>query len=269
MTHGFRRSITRSGPFKEANRTGLAIMCGSEVRSFLCIIFLSFLVAQSCSVPASRDFVLDGAKANALLCRPEGKGPFPAIIWSHGRVTDAAVLERARTGGWPRLCQAFASDGFLAFVPIREFERGAGPKNIPFNQEELSRAVDYVKRLPDVDSFRIALMGHSRGGLLTLMVGLERKDLKALIITAPADIRPYFSQAIARVSLVSVPVLLLVEEGDEEGSLGAVNILDQALRNHRKEVRTIRYNRGGGHYLFVRVDYWWDDLRTFLRGKVL
>jgi len=101
------------------------------------------------------------------------------------------------------------------------------------------------------------------------MVGLERKDLKALIITAPADIRPYFSQAIARVSLVSVPVLLLVEEGDEEGSLGAVNILDQALRNHRKEVRTIRYNRGGGHYLFVRVDYWWDDLRTFLRGKVL
>jgi dipeptidyl aminopeptidase/acylaminoacyl peptidase len=198
MTHGFRRSITRSDPFKEVNRTGLAITYGSEVRSFLCIILLPFLFAQSCSVPASRDFVLDGAKANALLCRPEGKGPFPAIIWSHGRVTDAAVLERASTGGWPRLCQAFASDGFLAFVPIREFERGAGPHNLRHNEAELSQAVDYVKGLPDVDPSRLALMGHSRGGLLTLMLGLERKDLKALIITAPADIRPYFAQSLAR-----------------------------------------------------------------------
>jgi dienelactone hydrolase len=162
-----------------------------------------------------------------------------------------------------------ASDGFLAFIPIREVERGAGPQNLSYNQEELSRAVDYVKSLADVDPSRVALMGHSRGGLLTLMVGLERKDLKALVITAPADIRPYFSQAIAAVSHVSVPVLLLVEEGDEMGSLGAVNALEQALRRRGKDVRTIRYNSGGGHYLFVRVDYWWDDLRTFLREKLL
>jgi dienelactone hydrolase len=266
MTHGFRRSITRSGPFKEAIRTGLAITYGSEVRFFLCIILLPFLVAQSCSAPASRDFVLDGAKANALLCRPEGKGPFPAIIWSHGRVTDAA--ERARTGGWPRLCQTFASDGFLAFVPIREFERGDGPHNVLNNQAELSQAVDYVKGLPDVDPSRLALMGHSRGGLLTLMLGLERKDLKALIITAPAAIRPHFSRSVAQVSRVNVPVLLLVEEDDEMGSLGAVNVLDQALRNQGKEVHTIRYNRGGGH-LFIRKDYWLDDVRAFLHEKLL
>jgi dienelactone hydrolase len=162
-----------------------------------------------------------------------------------------------------------ASDGFLAFIPIREVERGAGPQNLSYNQEELSRAVDYVKSLPDVDPSRVALMGHSRGGLLTLMVGLERQDLKALVITAPADIRPYFSQAVAAVSHVNVPVLLLVEEGDEMGSLGAVNALDQALRCRGKDVRTIRYNGGGGHYLFIRVDYWWDDLRIFLREKLL
>ena len=36
-----------------------------------------------------------------------------------------------------------------------------------------------------------------------------------------------------------------------------------------KEARTIRYNRGGGHYLFIRVDYWWCDLRTFLLEKLL
>jgi dienelactone hydrolase len=226
-------------------------------------ILLAFLILESYGIPASEDYITSGEQANALLCRPEGKGPFAAVIWSHGRV------EEAKTGGWRRMCEALASEGVLAFIPIREIERGLRPGDIPNNQAELSRAVDYVKGLPDVDPSRLALMGHSRGGLLTLMVGLERKDLKALIITAPADIRPYFSRSVAQVSRVNVPILLLVEETDEMGSLGAVNVLDQALKNQGKEARTIRYNRGGGHYLFIRVDYWWDDLRTFLREKLL
>ncbi len=229
------------------------------------VIYMLFalLVAQIYNVTATDDYITSGEQANALLCRPEGKGPFAAVIWSHGRV------EKAKTGGWRRICEALASEGVLAFIPVGEIERGRRPDNIRYNQAELSRAVDYVKGLSDVDPSRVALMGHSRGGLLTLMVGLERKDLKALIITAPADVRPYFLQSVARVSRLNVPVLLLVAVGDEMGSLGTVNILDQALRNDRKEVRTIRYERGGGHYMFVRVDYWWDDLRTFLREKLL
>ncbi len=230
------------------------------------------MVAQgwiASSLQASEDFAVAGQQTNALLCRPDGKGPFPAVVWSHGRVTDRAVLERARQSGWKRICEALASDGFLAFVPIRELERDARPQNVPYNQAELSRAIDYVKGLPDVDPSRVVLMGHSRGGLLALLVGLERKDLKAIVLTAPAEIPPYFAHAVGRVSRLEVPVLLLVEESDEMGSLGAVNVLDRALRSRGKEVRTIRYNRGGGHFLFVRVAYWWDDLRAFLREKVL
>lgn len=226
-------------------------------------VLLSLLVTQSYGIPAARDYITSGEQANALLCRPEGTGPFAAVIWSYGRV------EKEKRGGWQRMCEALASEGVLAFIPIREIERSLRPGDIPFNQAQLSRAVDYLKGLPDVDPSRVALMGHSRGGLLTLMVGLERKDLKALIITAPADIRPYFLQSVARVSQVSVPVLLLVEESNEMGSLGAVNIFDQALQNQSKEARTIRYDRGGGHYLFLRKDYWWDDLRVFLREKLL
>jgi dienelactone hydrolase len=116
-------------------------------------------------------------------------------------------------------------------------------------------------------------MGHSRGALLTLMTGLERKDLKALVIAAPAEIRPYFSQAVARVASLNTPVLLLVEIGDERGRLGATNFLDDALRKHGKEVRTIRYDQGGGHHLFTTKAttfdwYWWDDLTAFLHEKL-
>jgi dienelactone hydrolase len=229
---------------------------------FIFIVLVVF--TQSCGLPATvPDYITSGEQANALLCRPEGKKPFAAVIWSHGRV------RQDKSGGWQRMCEALASEGVLAFIPIREIERDRGPGDIPYNQAELSRAVDYVKGLPDVDSSRVALMGQSRGGLLTLMVGIDRKDLKALIITAPAAIRPYFSRSIAQVERVNVPVLLLVEQGDEMGSLRAVNVLDQALQNHGKEAHTIRYDRGGGHFLFIRKDYWWDDLRTFLREKLL
>jgi hypothetical protein len=65
----------------------------------------------------------------------------------------------------------------------------------------------------------------------------------------------------------------LVEVSDERGRLGAVNFLDDALRKRGKEVRTVRYDRGGGHHLFTTKAaifdwYWWDDLRKFLREKL-
>jgi len=255
---------------EEIEGRGPAIAHTNRMSSLLPAILLALLVVQGCVIPSARDhggFIVDGEKANALLCRPEGKGPFPAVVYSHGRATD---LQAGGLRGGP-LCQKLATDGFLAFAPTRDFYSRAGRVNIPINLAELLQALDYVKALPDVDPSRVAVMGHSRGGLLTLMAGLKRKDLKALVITAPAEIGPYFSRAVASIASLNTPVLLLVAVDDDRGSLGAVNVLDDALRKHGKDVRTIRYE-GGGHYLFIsrtRVEwYWWDDLRTFLREKL-
>lgn len=209
-------------------------------------------------------------QGGGLLCRPEGEGPFPAVIYSHGRIASPQTLARAKDGGWKRTCERLAADGFLAFIAVREFASDRRPPQIPANKNALSKAIDYVKSLPEVDRSRMALMGHSRGGLLALMTGLDRKDIKALILTAPANIPPYFSKAVARVSSLDVPVLLMVEVSDEMGSLDAVNLLDEALRKREKDVRTIRYDRGGGHFLFVGSGdlSWWDDVQSFLREKL-
>jgi dienelactone hydrolase len=242
-------------------------------------IVLAFLLAQGCITQSTghfsdKGFIVGGEQANAFLCRPEGTGPFPAVIFSHGRaIRDPQPFETAEELIGKHLCQKLASDGFLAFVPIRDFDRRDGRENILHNLAELLEAVDYVKSLPDVDPNRVALMGHSRGALLTLMAGVERTDLKALVIAAPAEIRPYFSQAVARIASLNTPVLLLVEVSDERGRLGAVNFLDDALKKRGKEVRTIRYDRGGGHHLFTTKAaafdwYWWNDLRAFLREKL-
>lgn len=201
------------------------------------------------------------------ICRPVGKGPFPTVIYNHGLIVDNVGYQRAAQRGYnlDGICKALAADGFLAFAPIRQSGRG----NIPRHKEEVSRAIDYVISLPEVDPSRVALMGFSRGGLLTLMVGVERNDLRAFLILAPAPGgRGDFAQAVKRVPSLTAPVLLLVEAGDGTDILENFDMLDQSLRAHGKEVRSIRYTRGGGHRLFCDIGYYWDDVRTFLREKL-
>jgi hypothetical protein len=48
-------------------------------------------------------------------------------------------------------------------------------------------------------------------------------------------------------------------------ALPAVADIDTELKRRRQDDhQTLRYDRGGGHFLF-RKDYWWDDLRSFLQ----
>jgi len=221
------------------------------------------IILQGCAGTLLVDYRVGNETGKALVCGPEGKGPFPAVIYNHGLIVDRVGYLDATARGYDLdgFCYALAKNGFLAFVPIR----GTGVRNIPVHAEEVSRAIDYVKTLAEVNPSRIALMGFSRGGLLTLMVGVERVDLKSLVILAPAPGRGHFAEAVERVPALNVPVLLLVEASDEDIILEDFALLKDALQANRKEARIIRYNQGGGHRLFWGVDYYWKDVRVFLR----
>lgn len=168
------------------------------------------------------------------------------------------------------MCEALAAEGYLAYIPIRRFVRDLGPADIGREAGELSKAVDRVIAMPEVDRARVALMGHSRGATLALMEAVKRRDLAAVILTAPAPIPSRFlGNTMDRVRSMPAPVLLMVENGDELGGLEATRDIDERLERRSKvSHRTIRYDRGGGHFLFIRKDYWWDDLRAFLDEKL-
>ena len=211
----------------------------------------------------------DPNRPEPLICKPAGQAPFAVVIWNHGLVRDAATFANAQRG-WRNMCEALAAEGYLAYIPIRRFVRNLGPADITREADELSKAVNTVIAMPDVDRTKVAIMGHSRGATLALMVAVKRRDLAAVILTAPAPIPPKFlGDTMDRVRSMSAPVLLMVEKGDELGGLEATREIDDRLKRRSKDDhRTIRYDRGGGHFLFIKKDYWWDDLRTFLEEKL-
>jgi len=208
-------------------------------------------------------------RPDPLLCKPTAQGPFAVVIWNHGLVTDRTTFVNAQRG-WRNMCEALAAEGYLAYLPIRPFVANLGPAQIASEADELASVVNRVIAMPDVDRHRVALMGHSRGAILALMVAVKRKDLVAVVLTAPARIPPRFlGDTFDRARSMPTPVLLMVENGDELGGLAAVQDIDAQLKRRRQDDhRTIRYDRGGGHFLFVRKDYWWDDLKTFLGEKL-
>jgi dienelactone hydrolase len=239
------------------------------IRKFRCLIFLLvFAIHGYDNLALSADYRIGGVNPEALLCRPEGKGPFPAVVHNHGVGVDTVGYQKAVRRGYdlPGICKELSADGFLTFVPIRH--GGPGLRNLPPHKAQVLEAIDYVKRLPDVDPSRIALTGNSRGGLLTLMVGVEQPDLKALVIMAPAEIGRNFSAALSQIASLNAPVLLLVEKSDEPEFQNNFDALDRVLRENKKDVKSIRYDRGGGHNLFHTTGYYLQDIKVFLHEKL-
>jgi dienelactone hydrolase len=209
---------------------------------------------------------IDGTKNLALVFKPEGTGPFPTVVYNHGMAVDLYGLLGAFDRGYEleKICQRLADSGYFVFAPIRQ----TGKWNLLGHKSEVNRAIEYVKNSPEVDSSRIGLMGFSRGGLLTLMVAVERSDLKALIILAPSPGRGLFAKAVRQVFSINTPVLLLVEASDEPSILQNFDMLSQKMEELGKASRAIKYNKGGGHRLFDTVGYYWDDISRFLKDNL-
>lgn len=77
------------------------------------------------------------------LCKPEGVGPFPVVVYNHGGLED-------KIGGAPdKTCAALAKAGFVGISPIRRPTRA-----IVGHPQDVATAIDYVAALPSVDSAR-------------------------------------------------------------------------------------------------------------------
>lgn len=200
---------------------------------------------------------------SAYFCKPQGQGPFPAVIYNHGG-------QGKRIGGAPReTCLALSQAGFIGLAPIYRpgiaFDGYVG---------DIFAALEYLKKLPDVDAERLGIIGFSRGGLATLVVSIYRGDLKAIVLMAPAPgENNLLSTYLPKVDKIQAPVLLQVAQNDIASPANHVAIAqatEEALKAARKNARLIVYPAYGnnGHRMFFRIGPYWQDTLAFLQNNL-
>jgi len=139
----------------------------------LFVLFHATAFAQSPPSPLEVTFSSGNLVLHGFLYKPEGKGPFPAILWNHG--------SERRPGWLPELAPIFLSKGYVFFIPHRRghgrspgdyvmdlldrANQSGGPQArdrklvelMELHLQDQAAALAYLKDLPEVDPLRIAV----------------------------------------------------------------------------------------------------------------
>jgi dienelactone hydrolase len=80
------------------------------------------------------------------------------------------------------------SKGFSVLSPsyFRAPGQPASLELVPL--ETFDRALDWLRRRPEVDPNRIAVVGHSKGAEAALLVGVRHPELRAVVAAAPSSV---------------------------------------------------------------------------------
>ena len=117
---------------------------------------------------------------SGVLLVPKGRGPFPGIVLNHGYIEPAAYV----TGqGLAREQDALARAGFVVLHTDYRGHAASGPvyrrerdTRIAYTRDAIN-AVAALRRLPSVDDGRLAMLGRSMGGGVTMNALVARPGL--------------------------------------------------------------------------------------------
>ncbi len=150
---------------------------------FLCALALTPALARADVAYSGFGAIVPSRTGNApqdlpaTLLRPEGAGPFPAIVVLH----DCSGLGPRSSGAPLRWGSVLAAQGYVVLIPDSFLPRGlpdgvctAPPSPQSASALPYARAIDaysalgYLRTLPFVDGSRVGVMGGSHGGSSTL-----------------------------------------------------------------------------------------------------
>ena len=239
---------------------------------------------------------------HAMLWRPQGTGPFPAVLFNHGSGRTAEQLKHL--GPCERnaeiLGPVFARRGYV-FLYL--FRRGVGPSSDQganafdlMNREsatqgqaarntlqlqllenrDMADAVSglrFLQALPYVDAGNVATVGHSFGGSLTVLLAEHEPKLRAVIVFSAAGYsfdlsRELRARLLNAVDRIAAPVFFIHAENDY--SLSSGKVLDarreQTGKPHRLKIYAPigRTLEDGHDFLHLGVSIWEPDVFAFL-----
>ncbi len=133
-------------------------------------------------------YLSDGLKIYGLLTVPAGNQPkdgWPVIIFNHGYIPPTQYRTTER---YVAYVDSFARNGYIVF---KSDYRGNGSSEgqpegayySPAYTVDVLNALASVKKMPEVDSSKIGMWGHSMGGNITLRsLVVKSDDIKAAVI---------------------------------------------------------------------------------------
>ncbi|MEM9152362.1 MAG: dienelactone hydrolase family protein [Cyanobacteria bacterium P01_F01_bin.3] len=232
---------------------------------------------------ASADLNLHG-----FIHKPEGNGPFPAILLNHGS-------EHPKSG--KLIANPYVSRGYVIFFPHRrgqgrssdqgdyimdlirqEPESNRGRRFVELqntHQEDVIAALSYLKQLPYVDVNRITMVGCSFGGIQTVLATEKDLGLRGSVAFSPAamswpKVPELRSRLIQAAHSATVPILLIQAKNDYD--LSATRIIAKELKERNKPHTLRIFPRFGktqadGHSFCARGEQvWGNEVFSFLES---
>lgn len=137
-------------------------------------------------------------KIGALLTKPTGPGPFPAYVHNHGAMTQQSAS--GSLWSFPgEIDSRLASKGYVVLRPARRGYLGSEGNTTTYwvqgstlrasdviygayeEAKDVHAAVEYLRSCPFVDGHRIAIGGHSVGGLVTVIAATKLPDVAGVL----------------------------------------------------------------------------------------
>jgi len=231
-------------------------------------------------------FLSSGRTLYGFVYVPEGKGPFPAVLWNHG--------SEKRPGWQPELAAFYNAHGFVFFLPHRRGQgRSPGPyimdeihaaRGVPTGavqaqqtaNEDVVAAMGWLKTQPEVDPNRVVVSGCSFGGIQTLLTAEKGLGARAFIAFAPAA-QSWGNAALedmleSAVKYTKAPVFILQAKNDY--STQPAEVLGKIAKTNGGQARI--YPGFGdspqeGHWAFATtsagIAVWGDDVLHFIEAS--
>jgi dienelactone hydrolase len=239
----------------------------------------------------------------ALLWRPAGYSLFPTVIFTHGSYPESdpnhdPIKEASVLG------PLFASRGYMYMVIFRRgvgLSKGQGVNSADLMEkafklggqearnsvqlqqletdqlQDMRAGLSYLRERPDVDIHRLAILGHSFGGSLTMMVAENDSGLKAVVVFSPAgnswNLSPKLRIRLTRaVQQIKAPIMIIHAQNDY--SINPGYELDSVMNQHKRpHILKVYPSFGNSTYqahnlIFLNPPIWEADVFEFLQEYI-
>jgi dienelactone hydrolase len=236
---------------------------------------------------------------------PAGSGPFPAVLFHHGAGAEDAQHTAGRTmiEAAAVLAPIFLRHGYVFFYLCRRGQ-GLSADQGPFTQELLKQAeakgaearkqlhyplitggqlddalagLAFLKTAPSVDPKLVAIVGHSFGGMLTLLSGDRDSTIRAEVTFGAGATSWRLSpelrkRVLASVDKTSAAIMLIHAANDYDTTAGTeiAAELDRLHKPHRLKIYAAvgKTSDDGHNLLYLAMPEWEPDVFQFLDANV-